>query len=185
MKTEEVLYNAPEAAEFRTNISGWVSRSGRFWGKDEHMARWEGCTHIICKCGQPTKKDYTICEDCRAKQRIERYNAMPFKQWDGQTPLCLANSDQFFWSEEDIDIYLDDNELKPEDLRLVICEPNYMQELDAGYWDDVFAVDMEELPKDIEDAMENLNRIIHKRNETQPISWGEGKFRTEYKPQDE
>ena len=32
-----VPYDSSEAASIQT-VTGWVSRSGRFWGNDEHMA---------------------------------------------------------------------------------------------------------------------------------------------------
>ena len=36
-----VTYDSAEAASIQT-VTGWVSRSGRFWGNDEHMARYDG-----------------------------------------------------------------------------------------------------------------------------------------------
>jgi len=42
-----VPYDSAEAASIQT-VTGWVSRSGRFWGNDEHMARYDGCTHRKC-----------------------------------------------------------------------------------------------------------------------------------------
>lgn len=37
-KTEEiVMYNSPEAATYRTDIKGWVSRNGLYCGRDEDL----------------------------------------------------------------------------------------------------------------------------------------------------
>ena len=42
-KTEEiVVYNSPEAATYRTDIKGWVSRNGLYCGQDEDLARYKG-----------------------------------------------------------------------------------------------------------------------------------------------
>ena len=71
---EQILYTSDEVAKHVTNIEGWVDRHGRFWGKDEHMARWSGCTHIICpSCGNPTSRNYTICSDCRNKKALSYF----------------------------------------------------------------------------------------------------------------
>ncbi|KGB00537.1 hypothetical protein DR73_495 [Enterobacteriaceae bacterium ATCC 29904] len=36
-----VMMDSPEAASIQT-LTGWVDRQGRYWGKDEHQARWCG-----------------------------------------------------------------------------------------------------------------------------------------------
>ncbi|WP_244858805.1 hypothetical protein [Pseudomonas sp. B2021] len=43
-----VMYEPPQAASIQT-VTGWVGADGRFWGKDEHMARWCGATHRHCE----------------------------------------------------------------------------------------------------------------------------------------
>jgi hypothetical protein len=73
---EMVLYDSPEAAQFVTGISGWVNRHGMFYGngKDaEDMARWSGCTHKKCECGNIMEKRWTMCDVCRERNSIERY----------------------------------------------------------------------------------------------------------------
>ena len=39
-----ILPESPEAASIQT-VTGWVSSNGRYWGNDEHMARYDGSTH--------------------------------------------------------------------------------------------------------------------------------------------
>lgn len=172
----KILYNSPEAASIQT-ITGWVSSMGRFWGKDEHMARYEGSTHDICKCGEEKEKGYTICEKCRAAKNIENYYKMPFKEWDGKTPLVLFNDDRYFFDEDEIELYLEDNELHPSDLKLVICEPNHLHEVNPDYWSDITPEDAE-LPEAVSKALDALNKAI---SEAKPFSWSEGIYRTEYK----
>jgi hypothetical protein len=65
MKTEEimVLRDSSEAAQYRTGLSGWVSRNGRYFGESEDMARYDGCTHVACQyCGLPARKGWLACE---------------------------------------------------------------------------------------------------------------------------
>lgn len=34
-----IMFDSPEAATYRTDIKGWVSRDGRYYGEDERGAR--------------------------------------------------------------------------------------------------------------------------------------------------
>lgn len=74
MSDKQVLETSDEAATFVTGIEGWVDGNGRFWGKDERAARWNGCTHIICPgCKKETSKNYIYCPECREKSAAAQY----------------------------------------------------------------------------------------------------------------
>jgi len=81
-----VMYDeAP--VEFRTNIKGWVSSDGRFWGNGEdaeHMSRYHSCTHKKCECGNLMKKIYTKCPSCRAINSHDKYKSLEAVEWDGE-----------------------------------------------------------------------------------------------------
>jgi len=185
MSDKQILYTSYEAAKFVTNIEGWVDSNHRFWGKDEHMARWSGCTHIICPgCGKPTQKNYTICSDCREKKAIERYEAKDRLKWDRQTPLYSEAADEYFFDEDQLMDYLADQTFPPgqehvadeRSLRLVICEPVYLREIE----DDLFDGELPEdgyLPLDIQTALDNLNILIREQG---PVSWSPGKYAAEW-----
>ena len=170
--TKQILNTSDEAAKFVTNLEGWVDRLGRFWGKDERMARWAGCTHIVCPdCGNPTPKGYTICKGCREKKAVERYEAKERKQWDRETPLYSEFADEYFFSEDSLNDYLEFGETK-QALRLVICEPIYLKEIDEDYFCDELPEDGE-LPENVFSALEELNKIIRGQK---PVSWMPGKY---------
>src|SRR5579872_5803301 len=104
-----VMYDSPEAATFRTGLSGWVSSDGHYYGKDEHLARWAGSTHKKCECGNIHEKTWTCCEECRGKNDRKRYLALPEVPFE-QVECCkLWNDDTFFFSHEDVEEYLEDN----------------------------------------------------------------------------
>lgn len=175
---EQVFYNSDEAAK-RVKVTGWVSRHGRFFGDNEQAARYDGCTHKQCDCGKAYVRSRTMCEACGMRERLARFEAMPYIEWDGSTPLCLFDDDQYFFSEEGILEYCEDRGLTPESLRFVVCEPEYARELDA---DDMF-VDI--LPEDmtIEDVAPELADAFAKLNDTikaykKPLCWFPGKQRT-------
>ena len=61
------MIDDPRAATLVT-VAGWRSRDGRFYGDNEHAARWSGCTHVKCvSCGDPTNKICSVCQSCREK----------------------------------------------------------------------------------------------------------------------
>ena len=81
-ETVKIRYDSPDAAQ-QVTVTGWQSRDGRFYGNDEHLARWAGCTHLICACGAEMEKGYNICKTCRRKADAEQYEAMPFMELIG------------------------------------------------------------------------------------------------------
>lgn len=72
-----VPYDSAEAASIQT-VTGWVSRSGHFWGNDEHMARYDGCTHRKCDACETLipVRGYTICDQCREAKEIEKWRVI-------------------------------------------------------------------------------------------------------------
>lgn len=178
MQNEEktIMYASDEAAQLKT-VTGWVSSTGRFWGKDEHMARWDGSTHFICECGKTARKSYTKCDDCIAQKRREAYLKLPEQPYMGE-PICLADGDEYFFSEDELIEYLEDNELEADEVSLLFCEPNYLPELDLDYFQDVMAEDAE-YPDKLVSLVNEFNKSLKEINKT-PISWFPGKIRVNY-----
>lgn len=84
---EMILDTDPRAATYRTDIKGWVSRDGMFYGdgpSNERTARYAGSTHRACeRCGKPCEKLWLKCADCRAILDAERFAARPQAEWNG------------------------------------------------------------------------------------------------------
>ncbi len=180
-KTEEkaiIMYDSPEAAKPCT-MNLWVSADGRFW-RTEDSARYAGCTHNICDCGKPKDKTYIKCESCRAVDRTERYNAMEFQEWDGNTPLVIFGTDQYFFNQDEINDYCyeqcENEESDSVNLKLVICEPNKYHGIGQDYWEDVLPEDGE-VDKNLKIKLAELNAFIES---LPPASWREGKIRTSF-----
>lgn len=175
MKEEkQIMYDSPESAKFVTGISGWVSREGYFWGKDEHMARWGGCTHMLCReCWKNIhRKGWTCCKDCRDKHADKRFESMDKKLWYNQSPVCCFDSDQYFFGGiEDVEEYCASEGVQIWSIQLVHCEPTLLPEIDINdHFCDVMAEeqDTDDIDKDILDAVELLIEAI--RN-AKPLSW--------------
>lgn len=181
-----VMYDSPEAATYRTNLSGWVSRNGFYFGDlpdSEDRARYHGCTHRKCStegCENIVSiRGYTICGDCRNKKDQERYDALPFKEYDG-SPVCTRDGEHYFFSEDEILDYLYDLEEEdvPERLELVFCVENHYRPICSDQWEDRAVEDWDgSLPKEMQEALDNLNKVIE---EMPPQSYSAGTIRTYY-----
>ncbi len=169
MDDKIILDTSDKAATFRTDISGWVSKSGRYYGKDERIARWDGCTHMKCDlCGVIYPKGYSKCDLCSEKARHDQYVRKELVSWDKKTPLYSESVDRYFYDIDDIDDYLDchlDRELST--LDLVLCDPVYLQELDYDHFVDDLPEDGE-LPDEALEALEKFNEILRQQG---PVSW--------------
>ena len=179
MKIEEkiIMYDSPEAATQKT-LTGWVG-GNRYWGTDEHMARWSGCTHVKCECGNIMTKHYTKCDRCRHDLAVDRYNALPFREWDGKEAVCTWDGNKYFFNEDELIEYMANDEDEPlSEIDLLICDENNWQTVDEDYWSDMMPEDSDgELPKEMQSALDNLNKVIR---EMSPQSYSPGKIRTKY-----
>lgn len=190
MKEEKVILDTDtQAARFIENIKGWVDINNRFYGNNEdseRMARYSSATHRTCECGKIMVKGYTKCEECRAKAERERYNELPFQEWDEKTPVYSHYFDKYFFSPSEIEDAIDEEKEEYDvagvDLMLVLCIPNKYFQVGSDHWCDIMADDdMDDddpFPKELKSALETLNNVIEK---LPPASWSPGKIRTEYK----
>lgn len=165
-----ILAHSHEAASIQT-VTGWVARDGRFWGEDERMARYCGSTHRICDVnpdhGPVENRSY--CEACRAEKMEVKWLEMekaPFLE--ELMPLCVFDSDRYFFDLDDLCCWLEEHELKPECVRLVQCEPVRAEPIDPN---DHFIDDLPEdgeVPDALREAFDALNAVIA---ECEPLSW--------------
>lgn len=171
-----IMYDSPEAAQEIT-LTGWMSGDDkRFWYKDEHMARWSGCTHVKCDCGNIMTKCWTKCDTCRSKMDNERYNALPYREWDGMSPVVTRDGDKYFFNEDELIDYCEENEV--DTIELLLCVENHYSPIDTDIWADIFPEDSDgEVPKEMQEAIDNLNEVIKRMN---PCSYSPGKIRTSY-----
>ncbi len=149
-----VLYGSPEAATIKI-VKGWVSRDGLFWGTDEHMARRSGCTHIVCAQCKSVYEVDSYCKPCRDRYMAEQFATFRVEKWDGETPLCLFDSDWYFFGNDVLDWLAD----HPEEVRICKCYPVYLSTVDDDYWDGDLPEDGA-LPEAVKTALAALNETI-------------------------
>ena len=169
-QSEMILASSPEAASIQT-VTGWVARDGRFWGEDERMARFCGSTHRICESnpahGPVENRSY--CKACYAERKHAQWQAMPKAPFSGELmPLCVFDSDRFFFDIEDLRYWLEEHALKPEGARLVQCKPVHAAPIDPN---EHFADDLPEdgeVPDELREAFDALNAVI---GTCKPLCW--------------
>lgn len=172
--SDEMVLNTSDKAARRITVEGWVSRDGRFYGEDERIARYAGCTHVECgECRAPARKGRIYCPECEGRRAQARYDTLPRAEWDGSSLIYSEVADEYF---SDVDYLLDHCEehgVRPSELRLVHCEPEYIRPIDP--WDHC----ADELPEDGDppdwfcDMVGKVNAEIERRKEV--LSWVPGK----------
>lgn len=173
---KNIHYHSDKAASLQT-VTGWVSSDGRFFGNDEHLARWVGCTHKTCPCGKITSKHYTICNTCQEEKRAERYRVMPEGN-PGEDMVYSDSGQRYFNDVDDALDYAAEEGCSIADLDLVCCEPVHMKEVDPEIWADDLPEDFsfdDCAPKGIRDKIFELNAMI--REHKVILSWWPGKER--------
>lgn len=172
MEQDEILKSDDKAAKYVTGLCGWVDRHGHYWGENEDLARYSGCTHITCdNCGVMRIRN-GYCAPCHEVKRIEKFNALEKIEWDGKIPLYSDSQDEYFFDDGSLSDYIEEHEASIDDLQLRLCRPVAMQTLDESYFLDDMHEDAE-LPNDVANAIESLNKLILE----QPTqTWGPDKY---------
>lgn len=179
-KNPVVMYDSPEAASVKT-VTGWVSRCGRFFGDNEHLARWVGSTHIKCEKNNnhPAYEINSYCRDCYDEGRQKKFEQMPSKAWDGDSPIALFDCDNFFFSKTDLFDYLVDNDIHISNAQLVHCRPTYPREINpTEYYEDDLP-DGAEVDAELKAAFDALNEVIKKQG---PLCWYQDDVKVELSP---
>lgn len=106
-----IMFYSPDAASLKT-VTGWVSADGRFFGRDENLARFCGATHRICKNNpdHPVHQVRGYCEPCHKDKRDKAFADMPVKEWDGES-LVDFDGDRYFFDAGCLRDYLIDEAL--------------------------------------------------------------------------
>ena len=162
-----ILPDSPEAATFRTDVKGWVSRRGQFYGTDvnaERLARDHGATHWACReCGSAIERYRSVCGACSDRLAEKRYSARETIHWSEETPVYSEVTDEFFNDKSELDDYCEEHACTPESLRLLICRQVALREMDENYWLDDLP-DGTLLPREVSRALDALNAVL--RNTT-------------------
>ena len=166
MSDEIIFPESNEAAKYVTNISGWVSREGRFYGDEEQAARWSGATHVHCReCGGPSPKTWTLCQKCRERNAREKYANFPTVRWDRHKdmPAYTPVTDRYYWNKDDVRDEDIEGKFDPVSLQLVLCKPIYAHGVDPDlFYEDLLPEGdkLSDVSQELADAFQKLNDTI-------------------------
>lgn len=74
-------------------------------------------------CLQPAELPYTsLCASCFQKREDEIWAGVEKVDWDGVTPLVVWKEDRYFFDADDLIQYCNDHGVRPQDLKLLLCE---------------------------------------------------------------
>lgn len=183
-KSEIILMDSPEAARLVT-VTGWASRDGRFFGKDEEAARYSGATHRRCSsegCEGITEKYKMRCLSHEFAVTRERYEAKELVEYDGESLLNEFGTDRYFNDEQEVREYCIENAFEIGDMMLVVCVPNRPPLLDVGdYLYDYMPEDFsdDDLNPELVAAANAFNTVLEKMK---PPSWVAGQQRVQFPP---
>ncbi|MCW7764474.1 hypothetical protein [Photorhabdus luminescens] len=86
--------------------------------------------------------------DTSPQAAIEKmYAEMPRQKWDGITPIAIFDDDQYFYYLDELLDFCYSNEVQPQDLKLVLCQPVYPKKLD---FDGIYEMIFDNLPEYVE-----------------------------------
>ncbi len=176
-----VMYDSSEAATVQT-VTGWVSRTGRFWGNDENMARYDGATHRKCEVdGCESVIDircWTKCDACRCAADAERWAALPEAELLSDGSLIYSDAgDRYFNGWDEVLEHADARDIEDlTSLRLQPTEPRFLRSVDDDYWCDELAEDGEvaDVSAEVAAALDALNAAIQNAG---PSCWHPAKAR--------
>lgn len=109
----------------------------------------------------------------------KRYTDLPYKEWDGKSPLALYDSDTYFFCLDDIKDFAELHDCLPEQLRLVTTQPLFGSPI---YYENLWGQEipegrsLEDFWPELSNAVDEVNRLIENRKE--PWSWVPENFRT-------
>jgi len=130
------------------------------------MARYCCATEIPCgKCqGRNSDKGWACCKDCRDKADQEKLDNAERVDWDGEFPICVWGDDTYFFDEDDLVCWLDDNALTLDQVNLESCETKTFPTFDIHDFlcDEWSVIDHGDLPGDWEQAEKAVNDYLEK-----------------------
>jgi hypothetical protein len=166
-KAKVNLKDIQKIKQMREHDAFLLPDGSKYWA--DRISIDQLATHAdCCDCGVEFEKSYTHqrrCEDCDFKKDAENFSKLPLVEWDGETPLVIWGDDRYFFSEDDIDEYCEENEISKDQLKLEICKETSFGEVNVS---ELFMDELHEdwdYPKELAELEDQLNKWL-KNNST-------------------
>lgn len=115
-----------------------------------------------CRCGVGVDQGRAWCDKCAESKAAERWAKLPKAEWDeGAGPIYSDAYDEYFWFQDLAYDFAHEHEIKDwDDMRLVICKPQYATPLSSDHWEDELPNDGEDVPDWLEEAVAEFNEKL-------------------------
>jgi hypothetical protein len=133
----------------RRNIDVWICKTcGKLWPVKSRDKKWteadaEKAARTCCSTNSPcfvcgvnrTRYPHHACDGCRAIRKRERWERCEVKPLE--FPITIQDNDRWFFDEDDLLDYCDENNVEPGDLLLRIGKRHTPRFFDPGdFWYD-------------------------------------------------
>lgn len=173
MTTGIILYDDAEAAQYRTDIKGWICSKGLYHGENEDSARSSGSTNKKCPlCDEIIdNRFYVLCYNCSEIEKDELYKKKEKIKWDRFTPIFSEKRNEYIFSYEDLIYIMNECKFSFSSARFLLCEPVFLRKIEHDFFDDEIT-ENGEIPEEVQIAMDYFNDVIHNQS---PVSYLPGK----------
>ena len=171
-------YILPEGVEAKKE-SVDLYRGKDHYFHEKELAEMELAIGQECRvCGKNTGyKSRLVCDACTTRLANEAYNNKPYTEWNGSDALVIYNTDIYFFNEDGLEQYCEENEIDSKDLKLMICEKEPVPQFSTSSFLEDSSEWFEEIPNE-EEIDEKINKILQEQLSLYWISWVQGKYRT-------
>lgn len=137
----------------RAYLTEWAARCSPY-NRDKKPS----CEQCGAECSHC---NMSLCRDCTEKRDHEKWLALPHAWPANDAPVYSDARDEYYNSVECA--YDDVDEGHEDELRLLVCEPVYPDELTSENWDDDLARDHDDdivVPKEFDAAIAEFNEKV-------------------------
>lgn len=157
----DIIFPNDDRAAQKISLELWVSRHGRAY-ETEEMARLAGATHRMCSSCNLVPVRITsgllVCTTCYDQRRQEKYDKLPPKEYDGESPVYSDWLEDTFDDLHELEDKLEDHNL--EDFSMLRLYP--MKKVSASI-DDKTVIPWDpdhDIPDALYEAIEVFNNSV-------------------------
>lgn len=157
----------------KKTVEVYVSKKGGLFLTEESALK-DSYTHIKCSKHDKIYAKNSYCYECSEDRQLEKFYKMEEVEYDGTSWMYSEEYDEWCPDMDTAEEIAEYHEVELKDLRLVLAVPNNLHEVEEDYWEDIW-YDGAQLPSEVEDALENLNKAIREHGKN--FSWEAGNKR--------
>lgn len=176
MINKDIYLEGSEIELEKKTVEVYVSKKGGMF-LTEDSALKDSYTHKYCEKHDHTHAINSYCYKCSEDRQLQRYYNMEEVEYGGGW-IYSEEYEEWFSDLGEAEEVAEYHQVGLKDLHLVVCTPNDLREVESDYWEDIW-YDGAQLPSEVEDALEKLNKVIREHGKN--FSWEAGNKRIKVK----